>query len=82
MKHGVLLFAVNNLQIDYVKQSIYCAKKIKEHLNLPVALGNKFNWQDGRVDSVQFNELTDDEDEINGLHSITLNFSCVTTNVV
>ena len=38
MKHGVLLFAVNNLQIDYVKQSIYCAKKIKEHLNLPVAL--------------------------------------------
>jgi len=41
MKSGVLLFAVNNSQIDYVKQAIYCAKKIKEHLNLPVALATE-----------------------------------------
>lgn len=38
MTQGVLLFANNNKQIDYVKQAIYCAKKIKKHLGLPVAL--------------------------------------------
>ena len=38
MKQGVLLFAFNNNSIDYVKQAIYCAKRIKEHLNLPVQL--------------------------------------------
>ena len=35
---GILLFAFNNSEIDYVKQAIYCAKKTKEHLKLPVAL--------------------------------------------
>lgn len=38
MSKGVFLFAQNNHTIDYVKQAIYCAKKIKKHLNLPVAL--------------------------------------------
>jgi hypothetical protein len=35
---GVLLFAFNNAEIDYIKQAIFCAKKIKEHLKLSVAL--------------------------------------------
>lgn len=38
MTKGVFLFAQNNHTIDYVKQAIFCAKKIKKHLNLPVAL--------------------------------------------
>jgi hypothetical protein len=38
MSKGVLLFAFNNSRIDYVKQAIYCAKRIKTHLNLPVQL--------------------------------------------
>lgn len=38
MTEGVLLFANNNAQVDYVKQSIYCAKKIKQHLKLDVAV--------------------------------------------
>ena len=38
MTRGVVLFAQNNLSIDYVKQAIFCAKKIKKHLNLPVAI--------------------------------------------
>ena len=37
MVKGVLLFAYNN-EVDYVKQAVYCAKNIKKHLNLPVAL--------------------------------------------
>ena len=35
---GILLFAFNNSEVDYIKQAIYCAKKTKEHLKLPVAL--------------------------------------------
>lgn len=38
MTFGVLLFAHNNSDIDYIKQSLYCAKQIKKHLNLPVTL--------------------------------------------
>ena len=38
MNKGVLLFAFNNSDVDYVKQAIYCAKRIKHHLNLPVQL--------------------------------------------
>lgn len=38
MSKGVLLFANNNSNIDYIKQAVFCAKKIKEHLNLDVAL--------------------------------------------
>lgn len=38
MTNGVVLFAFNNQNIDYVKQAIYCAKRVKTHLNLPVQL--------------------------------------------
>lgn len=38
MSKGIVLFAQNNHTIDYIKQAIFCAKKIKKHLNLPVAL--------------------------------------------
>mgnify|MGYP001201305154 CR=1 FL=1 len=38
MSKGVLLFAQNNHTIDYIKQAIFCAKKIKKHLKIPVAL--------------------------------------------
>ena len=38
MTKGVLLFAQNNSQIDYVKQAQFCAKRIKEYLDLPVCL--------------------------------------------
>tara|TARA_X000000950_G_C13881686_1_gene647138 strand:+ start:787 stop:1614 length:828 start_codon:yes stop_codon:yes gene_type:complete len=38
MSKGVLLFANNNSQIDYVKQACYLAKKINKHLKVPVSL--------------------------------------------
>ena len=38
MTKGVLLFANNNEHIDYVKQAIFCAKRIKKFTNLSVAL--------------------------------------------
>jgi hypothetical protein len=38
MSQGVILFAFNNIKIDYIKQAVYCAKRIKKYLNLPVQL--------------------------------------------
>lgn len=45
MTKGVVLFAQNNHTIDYVKQAIFCAKKIKKHLGLPVAIAtDSVSW--------------------------------------
>lgn len=38
MSKGVLLFANNNEKIDYVKQAIFCAKRIKKYLRLNVTI--------------------------------------------
>lgn len=38
MSKGVILIANNNSFLDYVKQSVFAAKKIKEHLNVPVSV--------------------------------------------
>lgn len=35
---GVLLIARNNGQIDYVKQAVFLAKRIKKYLNLPTSI--------------------------------------------
>ena len=37
-KQGVLIFARNNAQIDYIKQAHFLAKRIKEYLNLPTSI--------------------------------------------
>ena len=38
MTKGVILFANNNDQIDYVRQAIFCAKQVQKYLKLPVSL--------------------------------------------
>ena len=38
MTKGVVLIANNNGAVDYVKQAIYCAKRIEKYLKLPVTL--------------------------------------------
>ena len=48
-----------------------------DNLNYP-ASATKSNWMDGKIENVTFNELTDDEIEITGLHSIVMDFSCIT----
>ena len=37
-KKGVLIFARNNAQIDYIKQAHFLAKRIKEYLDLPTTI--------------------------------------------
>jgi hypothetical protein len=38
MSNGVLLFANNNSSIDYIKQAIFLAKRIRKYLNLPTSI--------------------------------------------
>lgn len=38
MAKGVLVFARNNSQIDYVKQAYYMAKRVKTFMNVPVSV--------------------------------------------
>jgi hypothetical protein len=38
MTQGVLIFAFNNSEVDYVELSIYAAKRVKRFLNKPVSL--------------------------------------------
>ena len=35
---GVFLFAKNNGQLDYVKQAVFLARRIKKYLKVPVSL--------------------------------------------
>lgn len=38
MTQGVVLFASNNGSINYIKQAVYSAKRIKKYMNLPTTL--------------------------------------------
>jgi len=38
MTHGVLLFAQNNGEIDYVQIATFAAKRIRQHLKVPVSI--------------------------------------------
>lgn len=38
MTQGVLIFALNNKQVDYIKIALYAAEQVKKYLKCPVAL--------------------------------------------
>jgi hypothetical protein len=38
MTTGALIFAQNTVGVDYVKLALFAAKRVKEHLNIPVSL--------------------------------------------
>jgi hypothetical protein len=38
MTQGVLIFAQNNIEVDYAKISLFAAKRAKQYLNVPVTL--------------------------------------------
>jgi hypothetical protein len=62
MNKGVVLFAFNNSSIDYIKQAVYCAKRIKKYLKLPVQLitdnkeyiNDKFPFYKKYIDEVTY----------------------------
>lgn len=49
MSKGVLLFAKKNKALDYVKQAIYCAERVKKYLDVPVAIATDMT-DDKRID--------------------------------
>ena len=38
MSNGVLCFANNNGKVDYLKQAIFLAERVKQYLDLPISL--------------------------------------------
>jgi len=38
MTKGCLIFAQNNSEVDYVKQALFAAKRVKQYLNVPVSI--------------------------------------------
>lgn len=55
---GALLFARNNGEIDYVKQAVYLAKRIKDHLAIPVSIAtDSLDYLKNCFDSDIFDEI-------------------------
>ena len=52
MTRGVLLFAFNTEQVDYVKMAIATAKRIDHFLNLPVSIVTNLDVDDDIFDKV------------------------------
>ena len=38
MDKGVLTFARNNSQVDYIKQAVFLAKRVRKYLDLPTTI--------------------------------------------
>jgi hypothetical protein len=58
MNDGVLLIANNNHYIDYVKQSVYLAKKIKQFLEVPVSVAtNSESYLNNYFDATIFDKI-------------------------
>jgi len=49
MSKGVLLFAKRNNALDYIKQAIFCAKRVKKYLDVPVSIATDM-VDDDRLD--------------------------------
>ena len=49
MSKGVLLFAFNNESINYIKQAIFCAERVKKYLDLPVSVVTDFKLSDSET---------------------------------
>lgn len=49
MSKGVLLFAFNNESINYIKQAIFCAERVKKYLDLPVSVVTDYKLSDSET---------------------------------
>ena len=38
MSQGALLLARNNSEVDYIKQAVFCANRIKKYQGIPVSI--------------------------------------------
>jgi len=81
---GVLLFARNNSTIDYVKQAVFLANRIKKYLNVPTSIvTDSINYLNDNFDISVFDQIipVEYENSMNNrrysdgaLHNMVLNF--------
>ena len=58
MSKGAFLIARNNGQIDYVKQSVFLAKRIQKYLNIPVTIAtDSVEYLESTFDSTVFDKI-------------------------
>ena len=58
MTKGALLIARNNGELDYAKQAVFLAKRIKQHLNIPTSvITDSVNYINGSLEHTVFDEI-------------------------
>lgn len=64
MNNGAVIFALNNKDVDYIKLSVFSAKRINNYLDLPVTLitDNK-NWLDKNFSDYKFDKVIEIKSE-------------------
>jgi len=67
MSDGVLCFAHNNGKIDYLKQAISLAKRVKKHLNLPTTVVTSTPNDLTKTDKKIFDHVIEVEDQNSNL---------------
>ena len=67
MSNGVLCFAHNNGKIDYLKQAISLAKRVKKHLNLPTTVVTSTPNDLTKTDKKIFDHVIEVEDQNSNL---------------
>jgi len=73
MSNGVLCFANNNGKINYIKQAVFLAKRIKRHLDVPTSIVTSTPNLINKTDRKFFDkiiEIDDPKEAANGSHCI------------
>ena len=61
----------------FYDQSEYLHQILANNVNISGALG----WYDGQLDDIVFDDLTSEEDDVEGLHKASFNFSCLVNRI-
>ncbi len=58
MTVGALIFAHNNTSIDYTRIAVFCAKRVKKYLDIPVSLiTDNVNWLEKNYPDHPFDQV-------------------------
>jgi hypothetical protein len=63
MKHGALIFAYNNAEVDYIKLANFAAKRVKKFLDVPVSIvTDGRDWLLKSIPDHEFDQIIDNYD--------------------
>ncbi len=58
MTVGALIFAHNNTSVDYTRLAVFCAKRVKKYLDIPVSLvTDNSNWLENNYPDHTFDRV-------------------------